>query len=228
VSSSCRLRIGDKVVLTADFARFDDASSGPLKSGEVGEILEDDHDSKPFKVRAHGTDWYYAEGALRRALTPALASGHPGEWRSGRPAKTQWCSLSGRPEGLICEHGGNILTTPHWSCCGTTTESSACSSVAAVVRAEPTSRSHPGCAALRKVQHGDNTCETCRGRYKTCHNSYGHRNGGGKNWWADGACPADLSHSPESPNARWCTAACEAMSLGSPQRPSEVLHMRIH
>jgi hypothetical protein len=171
-------------------------------------------------VRAHGTDWFYAEGALCRALPPALASGHPGEWRSS--AKSQWCSLSGSPEGPLCQHSSGILTTPHWSCCGITTESSTCSSVAAVASAEPTSRSHPGCAALRTVQHGDNTCESCRGRFKTCFGSYGHRDGGGSRMWADGACPADLSNCPESPNSRWCTAACEAFSLGSLPRPSEV------
>jgi hypothetical protein len=83
--------------------------------------------------------------------------------------------------------------------------------------------SHPGCAALRAVQHSDYTCETCLGRYKTStHSAYGHRDSGGTNCWTYGACPADLSHCPESPSARWCTAACEAMSQSLPPRPSLV------
>lgn len=71
------------------------------------------------------------------------------------------------------------------------------------------STTHPGCAALRPTQHGDNTCRTCGGRFKTCFGSYGHRSNNGTGTWQSGPCPADLSYSPESPNTSWCSEACE-------------------
>ena len=38
-----------------------------MKPGDVGVIVKDDKDHKPFKVTFQGSDWYYAEKALVRA-----------------------------------------------------------------------------------------------------------------------------------------------------------------
>jgi len=62
-----RLQVGECVVLTPDFASQDDAASGCLKPGDVGVLEQDDHDSKPFKVRFKGRTFYYVEAALCRA-----------------------------------------------------------------------------------------------------------------------------------------------------------------
>ena len=62
-----RLQVGECVVLTPDFASHDDAANGFLKPGDVGVLEQDDHDSKPFKVRFKGKTFYYVEAALRRA-----------------------------------------------------------------------------------------------------------------------------------------------------------------
>lgn len=68
---------------------------------------------------------------------------------------------------------------------------------------------HPGCAALRPTQRGNNTCRTCGGHFQKCSGSYGHRDVDGTGYWRPGPCPEDLSHSPESPNTSWCSEACE-------------------
>jgi hypothetical protein len=60
------------VSLSSDFASYLDASSGCLKPGDVGVIVKDDNDHKPFKVNFQGSDWFYAEKALVRA-TEVLA-----------------------------------------------------------------------------------------------------------------------------------------------------------
>jgi len=79
----------------------------------------------------------------------------------------------------------------------------------------PHYKTHPGCAASRSLQHGNTTCKCCGGRFKTCTGSYGHRNNNGTGTWSSGPCPADPSHSPESPNTTWCTAECERLDGGA-------------
>jgi membrane protein implicated in regulation of membrane protease activity len=69
-----RLQVGERVKLTPNYSSFDDASDGPLKPGDVGELVQDDHDSKPFEVSFNGTTWYYAEAALCRADGEAAAT----------------------------------------------------------------------------------------------------------------------------------------------------------
>jgi len=74
-----------------------------------------------------------------------------------------------------------------------------------------TTPTHPGCAALRLTQHGNLVCKYCRGQFKKCWGEYGHKGNNGTGRWESGPCPADLSHSPESPNSFWCTADCERL-----------------
>ena len=58
---------------------------------------------------------------------------------------------------------------------------------------------------------GRHTCEHCGGLFNNCFGSYGVRQAGGG--WAMGAS-ADLADRPESPNNRWCCAACETAATG--------------
>ena len=55
---------GSKVVLTADYAAYADATDGPLHPGDVGTVIKDDSSSKPFKVEFNGKTWWYERGAL--------------------------------------------------------------------------------------------------------------------------------------------------------------------
>ncbi len=51
-STTRRPVIGDRVVLSPDYATKDDAAGGPLRPGDVGEVVTDDGSSKPFRVKA--------------------------------------------------------------------------------------------------------------------------------------------------------------------------------
>ena len=71
--------------------------------------------------------------AACEALGPAASSSggggvstgaHGGEWRGA--SKSQWCSLESSQDGPVCAHGDNIITAPHWSCCGVRGEGSSC------------------------------------------------------------------------------------------------------
>lgn len=75
---------------------------------------------------------------------------------------------------------------------------------------------HPGCAARRAEQLGDHVCNSCGGRFKKCFGNYGHRDEYGKGTWRSGSCPANLAHSPESPNTSWCTIECEVAGTRGP------------
>eukprot|EP00930_Biecheleria_cincta_P104438 TRINITY_DN96733_c0_g1_i1.p1 TRINITY_DN96733_c0_g1~~TRINITY_DN96733_c0_g1_i1.p1 ORF type:complete len:365 (-),score=53.11 TRINITY_DN96733_c0_g1_i1:162-1256(-) len=62
------LNVGDYVVLASDCERFDDAVDGPLKSGDVGQIVKYDEDRpKPLTVEFEGRTWCYMLGALVKA-----------------------------------------------------------------------------------------------------------------------------------------------------------------
>jgi hypothetical protein len=68
----------------------------------------------------------------------------------------------------------------------------------------------PGCAAQRRVdpvRGGGYTCEWCAGSFHMCNGTYGSRSPA--RVWEAGMSP-DLTFTLESPNARWCCAACEA------------------
>ena len=67
------------------------------------------------------------------------------------------------------------------------------------------------CAALRQSQRGANTCVACSGRFEVCHGSYGTRELSGN--WSPGSS-SDVSRLPESPNATWCCAECQALAPG--------------
>jgi hypothetical protein len=58
------LILGCSVVLSANYVPLSDASSGPLKPGDVGTLVQDDGSSKPYKVEFNGTTWWYAKQAL--------------------------------------------------------------------------------------------------------------------------------------------------------------------
>jgi len=66
-ASSGRLRVGERVMLTEAYRSFGDAENGPLKPGDTTILIQDDEDSKPYKIRFKDQTWYYREGALRRA-----------------------------------------------------------------------------------------------------------------------------------------------------------------
>ncbi len=57
------------MTLAQDYTRFADAGGGPLRIGQFGVVLQDDHSGLPYHVRAEASDvpWWYAEGALVRA-----------------------------------------------------------------------------------------------------------------------------------------------------------------
>jgi hypothetical protein len=61
-----RPTVGDRVRLARDVGRS--GSEGCLLPGEVGVIVEDDHDSTPYKVRApDGTTYWYSSASVTRA-----------------------------------------------------------------------------------------------------------------------------------------------------------------
>ena len=98
-----RLKVGEKVVLTDDYASHGDASGGPLKPGDVGVLEQDDHDSKPFKVNFNGRSYFYVEAALKRA--PAGGSG--GALRAGERARVRPVSVD-EATRLQAGHGGCV------------------------------------------------------------------------------------------------------------------------
>ena len=117
---------GDKVVLAPDYEMYGDASDGPLKPGDVGDVFEDDKSSMPCHVRFEGDEFWYKREALR-VFKPAstsesskTASSHRGEWRGSSTRK--WCSTPEDEEGELCAHGEAVIQEHHWSCCGLTDE----------------------------------------------------------------------------------------------------------
>jgi hypothetical protein len=69
-------QVGDVVVLTHDYAEYNDARSGPLKPGDQGEVMAVNPSSgQPYSVRAvsGSTRWWYAKKALQRAMQAAEA-----------------------------------------------------------------------------------------------------------------------------------------------------------
>jgi hypothetical protein len=67
-SSSLSAVLAPQVKLSDDFAKHDDADSGPLSLGDIGTLVEDDMSSKPYKVRsADGKTWWYRKEAIVNA-----------------------------------------------------------------------------------------------------------------------------------------------------------------
>ena len=100
-----RLRVGERVTLTDDYASYGDSSSGPLTLGDVGVIEQDDRDSKPFKVRLGDHTRFYPERALRRTTAaPAVTDDEP---EFGHEAQRP----SSRADGQDSQH--DERPTPH-------------------------------------------------------------------------------------------------------------------
>ena len=72
-----------------------------------------------FKISAEGTD---SIGSDKWDMSTVIGKDkeHAGEWRS--QDRKQWCSKASDPEGLVCKHGDDVVPSPHWSCCGSTSE----------------------------------------------------------------------------------------------------------
>jgi hypothetical protein len=74
-SKAAILKVGDKVILSADYASHGDAASGPLKPGDVGKVIEVKKGAgMPYKVESEKPSggksagyWYKAE-ALQKAV----------------------------------------------------------------------------------------------------------------------------------------------------------------
>jgi len=90
-----RLKVGDRVKLTPTFASFGDASDGPLKDGDIGDILGDDQDDKPFNVNFNGKTWFYKAGALCRATSGSDIS------LGGKISYLSICSFHGLIEPML-------------------------------------------------------------------------------------------------------------------------------
>ena len=103
-------------MLTPDYTAHADAGSGPLKIGDVGKIIQDDNDSKPFKVIFNGAEWFYAEGALRRAPSGSGAS-VPATAQTGRLQVGEAVVLVGEDEGCLRAGESGILIEDDGSGC---------------------------------------------------------------------------------------------------------------
>lgn len=68
-----RLTSGDSVQLSKGFANASDAADGPLRPGDIGTIVRDDHSNMPYQVDFEGRKWWYMEGALVIAGTSERA-----------------------------------------------------------------------------------------------------------------------------------------------------------
>jgi hypothetical protein len=86
------------------------------------------------------------------------------------------------------------------------------------------------CAARRQPQSGEHACESCKGRLDNWFGAYGMRDA--RDGWVEGESD-DLNVRPESPNDRWCCAACEAndgqgvgpSAAGAPLPPARTGHL---
>jgi hypothetical protein len=66
--------VGDMVMLTSDYAEYDDAAGGPLTPGDVAELIADDDSQKPFQVSFKGRQWWYRSAALQKAVPAAVSA----------------------------------------------------------------------------------------------------------------------------------------------------------
>jgi len=70
-----KIKRGDRVVLSEGYEFCGDASLGPLKPGDVGEVINDDGTAIPYEVKFQGETWFYMDSALCLDEAPtALAS----------------------------------------------------------------------------------------------------------------------------------------------------------
>jgi len=69
VEVTARLQVGQRVELAAGYEAHGDSKDGPLRLGDVTELLHDDGpgDQAPYRIRHNGTVWHYPTAALRRA-----------------------------------------------------------------------------------------------------------------------------------------------------------------
>jgi hypothetical protein len=67
-------QVGDLVTVGSEYEGFADASSGPVKPGEFGKVIEVGGGRQPIKVEANGRGWWYMTEALQMSVGGAI---HP-------------------------------------------------------------------------------------------------------------------------------------------------------
>ena len=97
-------------------------------------------------------------------------SSHLGEWRGGQCQ--QWCSAPEVKEGPLCMHPGGILKREHWSCCGVSVRSAACTAGEGVLardcprghglQAGQTPRAGYGCDVCHRDLPAGEAVQSCR------------------------------------------------------------------
>lgn len=60
------IQVGDRVMLSSEYASEGHASKGPLKPGDVGLVVKKDFGKVPYQVKFKERLFWYREGALRR------------------------------------------------------------------------------------------------------------------------------------------------------------------
>jgi hypothetical protein len=68
VGAAGRPQLGDKVMLTADYASYDDAKHGPLTPGDIGDVTHDPPPGHGVLVEFNGETWWYSERALQKVV----------------------------------------------------------------------------------------------------------------------------------------------------------------
>ena len=74
-----RFAIGCHLTVVPTYASYSDASGGPLKPGDIGELVVDDRGAKPYKVESLtgdgvGRTWWYEANALELYRPPAVSA----------------------------------------------------------------------------------------------------------------------------------------------------------
>jgi hypothetical protein len=115
-----RLAIGERVLLTGIYASAGDASSGPLKPGDIGIVLKDDRSSKPFQIKAEtgartGATWWYVEGALKRAETSSVLPAGASSASAVSAASAAIRSATAASRLVI---GDEVVVSPEFAQCG--------------------------------------------------------------------------------------------------------------
>jgi hypothetical protein len=98
-------------------------------------------------VQAPGKTWSYRTAALK--LADPAAPPPVSCWRNQSYTRN-YCSRDGYVEGPLCQHGGDLIRTDHWSCCGVGTQAAPCPKVCGAV--------YPGTALLHG---GACACKAC-------------------------------------------------------------------
>lgn len=124
------LKVGDSVERGPDW-KWDtqDELNGARSKGVVIDALDSDgwvgvhwaHGVRAkyrYRRGAHDVQLGSSGSDFQVAASAAAASGqHSGQWRCTSMTRYH-CSIPSQVEGPLCVHGGGILQTSHWSCCG--------------------------------------------------------------------------------------------------------------